>query len=76
MKHIVYCVLIVELALVVGCSPDGKTPEGKQNQNADQLKGRLDAAVAITEPDRKNDALKSVAGDAADAAMLNTPRPQ
>jgi hypothetical protein len=70
MKQVIYSVIVAGLALVVGCGPDGKTPTVKQVQNADQLKGRLDAAMAITEPDRKNDALKSVAEDAADAGHV------
>lgn len=51
------------LSIATGCSQ-----QSKEKQLAETpLKGRLEAALAITDPSSKNDALKSVALDAATA---------
>jgi hypothetical protein len=55
------------LVLAIGC---GKDP--KQKQTLEQLNGRLEAALGITDPSKRNDALKSVAEDAADTGMEET----
>ncbi len=62
MKSVNRCVVILWFALIFGCGQDAKP-----KQTPEQLKGRLDAAIGVTDPDKRNDALKAVAEDAAEA---------
>jgi len=62
MKFVNLCALILGLALAAGCGRDAK-------QTPEQLKGRLDAAMGLTDPDKRNDALKAVAEDAAESGV-------
>jgi hypothetical protein len=58
------CGVFLGLVLAIGCGKDAK-----QKQTPEQLKGRLDAAIGITDPSKRNDALQSVAEDAAEAGV-------
>jgi hypothetical protein len=58
------CGVILGLVLALGCGKDAKS-----NQTTDQLNGRLDAAIGITDQSKRNDALQSVAEDAAEAGV-------
>lgn len=57
--------VVVMLAFLTGCNRDAQ-----RQQSPEQLKGRLDAANAISNTTEKNEALKSVAQDAADSGVV------
>src|SRR5262245_52539679 len=61
----------VGLAVAVGCGPGAKPQPSaeppKDRPSAEQLRGRLEAALGITDPVRQGEALRVVARDAADA---------
>jgi hypothetical protein len=60
----------VGLALAVGCGSGSPRPSAeppKDRPSAEQLRGRLDAAVGITDPVKKREVLQVLARDAADA---------
>jgi hypothetical protein len=62
MRTFVRGIIVVGLALAVGCSN-----EPKPAQTPEQLQGRLTAADAMTNASEKNDVLQVIAQDAADS---------
>jgi hypothetical protein len=64
MKWVSLCALILGLALTTGCGQGAN-----QKQTPEQLEGRLGAASAVTDPDKRNESLKVVAEDAADVGV-------
>src|SRR5262245_29599481 len=63
--HYVRGLVLVIAAIAAGCNR-----EGQRSQAPEQLKGRLDAANGISNSSEKNEALKSVALDAADSGVV------
>jgi hypothetical protein len=61
----------IGLALAIGCDSGPKPPPPaeptKDRPSAEQLRGRLQAAVGITDPKLKREAMQALARDAADA---------
>lgn len=58
--------VLIPLVLVFGC---GRSQTPREPQTPDQLKGRLDAATKITNSTERNEALQTIAEDAADAGI-------
>jgi hypothetical protein len=68
-------VLVIGLTLAVGCGQNATTKQDeKPRQTAEQLRGRLDAAEALTVLGDRVEAFKEVAEDAADAGEAEIAR--
>jgi predicted Zn-dependent protease len=59
--------LLCGLSLLLGCGPNAAPQAGGRQAAPGQFKGRLDAAMAMTDLNKRDDALKVIAQDAASA---------
>ena len=69
MKWVSLCTVILGFSLAAGCERGAN-----HKQTPEQLEGRLGAASAVTDPDKRNESLKVVAEDAADVGVGDVAR--